>query len=169
LNKIKKFFFDFCQGKEMVLYLVSAFFLLIIAVFAFGKCLLAVQTISDTKAQIGTMQSYVAEYGAKAIQLNKEDYRPVLLEQVDSVQSDILLLLQANQVNLLSFKNIKESNKTPNGQIFEIDCDGSWASLVQVIQNFHAKDALISILNVKFDPEKDGKVKAIVQYKIYTK
>lgn len=153
----------------MMLYLIVVILLLVVAIFAFGKCVLAAQTVSDTKKEIGIMQNFVTEYGAKAVQLNKAEYRPVLSEQVDSVQSNILLLLQANQVNLLSFKNIKDSNKNPNGQIFEMDYEGSWSAIVQVIQGFHAKDALLSILNVKFVPEKDGKVKVTMQYKIYTK
>lgn len=169
MGKIKKQCADLIDGKEMFILAVAVVCLLVLVVFGFGKALVAIENAKENMDQAATMKTFVTEYGNKAARLNQEAYRPITADQMDNVQSNLLLALQANQMDLLGFKNIKQNDKNPTGQIFELDFTGSWASTVHVLRNFHARDALISIESTKISPDKDAKVKTILQYKIYVK
>lgn len=160
---------ELIDEKSMLVYAIAVTFLTVIVVGGFGKCLMAAENITEVNEQIKTMNQYVTEYGNVAANLNQQAYRPVQSDQIDSVQSNLLLVLQANNLDLLGFKNIKQTGKETAGQTFELDFNGLWPDTVKVIRNFHARDALISIDDVKFTPEKTGKVKTTLQYKIYIK
>ncbi len=169
MEKIKKQLGDLLKGQDMLVYAFLCFVLTGVASFGFGKLLMAYDHADEIHKQIITMNLYVDEYNKKAVELNNAPYRPVSPEQIDNVQSNILLTLQSNQLELLGFKNIKSTEKNPTGQVFEIDFIGAWPSVVHVIQNFHVRDALISVKDIKFVSEKGGKVKTSIQYKIYAK
>jgi hypothetical protein len=169
MEKIKRQLGDLLKGQDMLVYAFLVIVLTGVAFFGLGKVLMAYDQANEIHKQITTMKLYVDEYNKKAMELNAAPYRPVSTEQVDNVQSNILLSLQANQLELMGFKNIKSSEKNPTGQTFELEFLGLWPSTVHVIQNFHVRDALISIKDIKFVPEKGGKVKTSIQYKIYAK
>lgn len=168
-TSLKKRLENLIQGKDMLVCTLLFALSLCAFFFSMGKVFLAYDQATEVKTKTETMKSYVEEYSVKAEQLNHEAYRPVKNEQVENVQSNILLLLQVNQMNLLGFKNIKSTEKTQTGQIYEIDFIGSWPATVQVLRNFHVRDALISTKNTKFTPDKGGAVKTTMQYKIYSK
>lgn len=169
MEKIKKQLEDLLKGQDMLVYAVLVLILIGISFFCLGKVLMAYDHANEIHKQITAMKLHVDEYNKKAMELNAAPYRPVSTEQIDNVQSNILLSLQANQLELVGFKNIKSTEKNITGQVFELEFLGLWPSTVHVIQNFHVRDALISIKNIKFVPEKGGKVKTSIQYKIYAK
>lgn len=169
MEKIKKQLADLLKGKDMFVYAFLVLVLTGVSFFGLGKVLMAYDRANEIHQQITTMQLYVDDYNKKAVQLNAAPYRPVSTEQIDNVQSNILFSLQANQLELLGFKNIRATEKNANGQIFEIEFLGTWPSTVHVIRNFHVRDALISIKDIKLVPEKGGKVKTSIQYKIYAR
>lgn len=166
---LKKRLENLIQGKDMLVCTLLFIISLFVFFFSMGKVFLAYDQANDVKTKTESMKAYVEEYSTKAGQLNHESYRPVKNEQVENVQSNILLLLQVNQMNLIGFKNVKTSEKNQTGQIYEIDFLGSWPATVQVLRNFHVRDALISTKSIKFVPDKGGAIKTTMQYKIYSK
>jgi len=158
---------DFWKGKDMILSILLLIFLSVVVLAGGGKFTLAYQTATEIRQQIIDMNTFLDEYNQKVIQVNQAVYRPVKAEQVDNVQSNILLALQQYKLDLIGFKNV-QTEKTEVGKVYELTFQGSWESTVHFIENFHVRDALISIKDMKMSEEK-GIVKTVLQYKIYTK
>lgn len=140
---------------------------------ASGKLWVSWQTAMETRQQIDMMQQYIADWAEKAQRINQEPYRAIKAEQIDSVQSNLILTLQAHNLEMDSFKNMISTNekaaKSANGKNFEMSFRGSWGDTVRFLERFHVNDALLSICNLTIQPDKDGSAKTSLQYKIYTK
>ncbi|MEN6623287.1 MAG: hypothetical protein ABFD50_17295 [Smithella sp.] len=170
LKKIFHYIPRFFSSKDMIVYLTAVILLSVLAFFGFGKLAFAYQNAQDTKEKIADMTAFVDDWNQQVIKLNQEPYRPVREDQVDDVQSNILLLMAANQLSMNSFKSIQDaSQKKPSGSLYEMEVEGPWESTVRILGNFHVRDALLAIQNVKLSPVKNGGVKTILEYKIYTK
>ena len=171
MNNFMRYIPTFFESKDMVFYVASVLLLSLLAIFCFGKLGFAYQNAMDTKEQITSMTDFVNEWNDQVYKVNKEPYRPVRLDQVDDVQSNILLMMTANQLNMNSFKTVQEmgSQKNPSGSVYEMEIEGNWDSTVRILENFHVRDALISINSVKLVPTKNAGVKTTLVYKIYTK
>lgn len=121
--------------------------------------------------QEGEMRDFLVSYNQKVEALNKEQLRPISDVEVDEVQSKLLFSAQANNLELTSLRNLslQDEQTKEHGRSFEMDLIGAWGSTVSFLENFGVKDTLISIRNVRLTPEQDGRVKTILEYKIYTK
>ena len=121
--------------------------------------------------QESEMRDFLVSYNQKVEALNKEQLRPISDVEVDEIQSKLLFSAQANNLELTSLRNLslQDEQTKEHGKSFEMDLIGAWGSTVSFLENFGVKDTLISIRNVRLTPEQDGRVKTILEYKIYTK
>lgn len=158
----------FWNEKDMIIYVVALASLVFLSFLGGSKLVLSYQNAQETQQQIASMNNFLAEWTEKTNILNHAEYRPVHVDQVDSVQTNLLLGLQANQLELVGFKAISSSKKDQSSRPFELEFTGSYEITMHFLESFHAKDALISIQNIKMEPSK-GKIKTIMQYKIYVK
>ncbi|MBP2629489.1 MAG: hypothetical protein H6Q70_117 [Firmicutes bacterium] len=168
LNNIVTYFPNFLKEKDMIFYAIILLTLLLTVSFGTSKLAISYQEAQETELQIATMQNFLNEWTEKTKIVNQATYRPVKAIQIDDVQTSILLALQANQLDVISFKAVTSSKKEENSHMFEIEFAGSFESTIHLLNNFHAKDALLSIHNLKMEPNK-GKIKTTMQYKIYAK
>lgn len=161
----------FFSSHDMVVYLLAVTLLALGAFYGFGKLGIAYQTAQETKEKIADMLAFVSDWNQQVTKLNQEPYHPIREDQVDDVQSQILLLMAVNQLSMNNFKSIQDTNtqKKPSGSVYEMEIEGPWESTVRILENFHVRDALISIQDVKMVPNKAGGVKTSLQYKIYIK
>jgi hypothetical protein len=158
----------FLKEKDLWLHGILLLFLVFSTSLGTSRLILSYQHAQEVQQQIMDMQNFLTEWTKKTTLLNQAPYRPVKIEQMDSVQADLLLSLQANQLDLVGFRAIAGTKKDTNSKAFEMTFVGSYESTMQFLQNFHAKDALLSIYNLKMNMEK-GKIKTVLQYKIYIK
>lgn len=158
----------FWREKDMLLYIVGSVVGLVLVFFVSSNLLLSYQTAMETEEQIASMHSFLKEWTEKTTVLNNAEYRPVQVMQVDSVQTNLLLALQANQLELVGFKAVPSPKKDDNYHAFEMEFTGPYEVTVHFLENFHAKDALISIHYLKMEPNK-GKIKTTIQYRVYIK
>jgi len=157
---------NFWKEKDMIFYIVGLLLLVFIVSFGTSKLIMSYQVAQETEQQITVMQNFLKEWTEKTTLLNNAEYRPVKAAQVDNVQTNLLLALQANQLDLIEFKAVTSSKKEENSRSFEIEFAGPYENTIHFLENFHAKDALLSIHNLKLEPNK-GKIKTTMQYKIY--
>lgn len=156
------------KEKSLLISVLSVIFLLLIVIATSTKLVSSYQTAQQVKQQVNTMNTFLDEWKHKTDFLNKENYRPVKENQVDFVQSDLLANLKANTLELKGFKAIATNEKGSKDRNFEMTFSGSYESTIAYLNNFHTKDALVNIYNLKMQSE-NGKIKTVIQYKIYVK
>ena len=149
---------------------VGLFLLLLIG----GLCMTAVLFLSLGK--LATLQQQAAEIRAamtawqeQAAFINKHIDRPVLPEQIEAVSSDILSAVQAHQLELISYQSLHRSDEEEASfQTSTLSVRGSYANSITFLEDFRAKDALVSIMSIRMYLV-DGYVQTDLRYRIYTK
>lgn len=134
----------------------------------------------ENKKQIENMTTVIDKYNKLATQVNAEDFRPVDDKQLDFIQTDILTKVQDNKLVLKQFDN-KKDKKATNYKNYTLTVQGDWSNIVNFLQNFNSRDALIGISNINMSHSKDGatsnnqdqiinnQVECEIAYKVYTK
>lgn len=168
IKNVVQYLPSFWKEKDIIVYIVLVCVLFFSSFFASSKLVLAYQGAVEIGEQIASMQNFLKEWTEKTTILNRAEYRPVQAIQVDSVQTNLLLALQANQLELVGFKAMPSTKKEESFRTFEMEFTGPYEVTIHFLENFHAKDALISIQNLKMEPSK-GKIKTTIQYKVYIK
>jgi len=166
-NKINKYLPLLLHSKDAIGYIIISVILILGIILTTSSLLLSYQTASSTEAQVMSMESYLKDWTEKTAVLNQSQMRPVKETQVDDVQTNILINLQVYRLNLTKF-NTLANNKNEKNRSFELEFEGSYEATIQFLQNFHAKDALLSITNLTMEPVKQN-IKTTMQYKVYVK
>ena len=120
---------------------------------------------TDFTEKIASMQSEIQSWQDKANFLNNQPYRPVAKSDMQSVQSDLLTAMQAHNLTMDNFRMVQATKKEPHGN-FEMTFHGSYPDTMALLGNFHSKDALINIMNMKME-SKNGSIETTLRYKIY--
>lgn len=156
--------------RDLILYLVLMTVLVLCCFVGLGKVGISYTEAEQTVQKMNEMTAYVEDWKKKVQEVNKAAYRPVKATEVDSLQSNILLLLSAHQLDLKVFRNVQRTGKDLNGLSYELTMNGSWVSLVRFLEDFHVKNTLIAVQRLKVDPDPafPGHVNAVLEYKIYT-
>lgn len=154
--------------KELAVLLGCTAGLLLICFIALGKVGLAYNEANETMAKVEEMTAFVGEWNKQRQTVEKAKARPVPPAAVDQMQSDILLNLAANELQLTSFKTIQTDVKKANGLTYEMTCRGSWENTARMLEAFASGKALIGIERLKLAPSGEL-VEAKIMYKIYVK
>ncbi len=156
-------------SKEVAAFVALFAALCLIAVWGGGKTVLAYQDAMEIKEKRIEMQAYVDDWKTQTNAVKRASYRPVNPSQAEDVQSRILLMLAAKNVDLVSLRDVDISKQKADGKTYEIVLNGAWEDTVELLQNFHVGDALIAIKQVKMDVEKERSIRTALQYKIYVR
>ena len=149
----------------------AAFFVICLfsLVFLSGKLLLSFQAASAAKAQEQQIAQYLMEYEKKSMAVQNALHRPIAAEKVDEIQAHLLLTVKALGLQLHSLKNLKsDGKKQTQDRMYEMTVQGSWPSLVHLLEYFPNQGALMTVQQVKMKVEKDGSIQSTLRYKIYT-
>ena len=138
-----------------------------------GKLVTDYQSAQKIKAQMADMRSELKDWETKSSFLNDQQFRPVPADKVDSVQADIMLALQGSQLKLTEYKAIASANSGKNKEgepfkAFNMSFTGTYENTITFLENFHARDALIQLIQVEMAP-KSGAITTKIAYRIYTK
>lgn len=117
------------------------------------------------------MRDTIKKLSEEAESINKQEYRPVEEKQVPNVQSDLMLALQSHQLKLDDLHAISAGgSKKVKHKTFEMKFSGSYDQTIAFLQNFHARDSLISIFKLNMKPESGkGTISTDLVYRIYVK
>lgn len=156
-------------SQKLMGFLAVTMLLFVITLFMGSKAVLSYQEAQEIKAQTAEMKAAISNWQNKVNIISKEKLRPVDTEQIDNVNSDILIAISVHNLALEDFKANKASGKEDEPyQQFHIKVGGQYAAVVKFLLDFHAKDALVSIMNVSMSSSQ-GLIHADITYRIYIK
>lgn len=143
---------------------------LTVMVLLYGALLLKYYQEGQEIAQShADMEAYLSEWKEKNNLLNQSSMRPITKKQVQQVPTDLLFQMQAQGLNLIRMSEIPpRENEAIKGRAFVVTMQGSYEDTMRLLQNFHAKDALIGIRDVKMEA-RGGQIETQLIYQIYTK
>lgn len=151
--------------------LLVSFAILIVLAFATSfttsHLLLATHERQQTEDQMATMTSYLNTWRQKSEHINSATMRPIKTDQLDEVQMAILLNVQSHQLNLSSLKETGDKTEK-DGKSYEMEFMGEYPQVIDCIEHFNVKDALIGIKELAMEMQ-GGKMRVRMMYKIYTK
>lgn len=157
------------RGSRTTMLLVILTVLLFVAALSLGsKAAFSYRAAQDIRQQTQDMQNTITEWKKQSEFINHEKYRPVKLEQVDTVNSDILFKMQSNKLSITDYKAVSNTGKDTSSRTFELTFSGEYKDAVQFLSDFHSRDALINLISMKISPQ-NGKIRGTIRYRIYTK
>lgn len=117
------------------------------------------------------MKQVIEEWRDAVSFIDQQKYRPVPKDKVPSVTSDILFELQSFNLKLLDFKDSSssDSKKNKNYKAFTLKFEGPYDQTVKFFCNFHARDALVNIRQLKITPKDNSELETEIIYRVYTK
>lgn len=125
---------------------------------------------NQIEQQSQEMRSTIKKLTEEAEAINKQEYRPVEEKQVPNVQSDLMLALQSHQLKLDDLHAINVGGKNVKHKTFEMRFTGSYEQTMGFLQNFHARDSLISIFKLSMKPDEGkGTISTDLVYRVYVK
>lgn len=155
------------KNKDMMLLLSIFVFLIVAVIFSFGRFTYAFHNAQKANTQIASMQQFLNSYEEKRMSIENAPYKPVNINDVDKVQSELLLLIKVNKLTLDEFK-VLDSKKDQNARKYELAFSGSWQDTMNFLRGFHVGNTLISITQLSISPLPNNVLHTVIQYKIYT-
>ena len=145
--------------------------LIMLLIFSVGLAINEYSKAEEVKIQIETMNNYLKEWNEKRQKLGREKYRPVKPEQVEQIQSQIILNLKGNNLVMDGLRSVREEtegkNKNFRHMTYELSVTGNYENTMKLLTNFNVENALITIKSLNISPETEDKFKTKMVYKIY--
>ena len=148
----------------------SALFLLLLIS---GLCVtaalfLSLGKLSALHRQADEIRETMTEWQEKAKFINGKAYRPVLAEQIDAVSSDIFHAVEAHHLELIAYQSLHHRQEETEFQTFSLSVKGSYANSIAFLEDFRAKDALITIMSTTMYPLEEN-IQTDLRYRVYIK
>lgn len=148
----------------------SALFLLLLIS---GLCVtaalfLSLGKLSALHRQADEIRETMTEWQEKAKFINGKVYRPVLAEQIDAVSSDIFHAVEVHHLELIAYQSLHHSPEETEFQTFSLSVKGSYANSIAFLEDFRAKDALITIMSMTMYPLEEN-IQTDLRYRVYIK
>ena len=156
-------------NRGVLVYFVALIVLFVALVVGLDFALEAHASAVQTEQKIKTMRQATEAYDQKKAILDKAPAKPVTVDKIDEVQTDVLLQLQKHSLSLNNMNSVAPREQKEKNQIFEMDFTGSYNNTMAFLSSFRRNaKALISILSVNFKSEKTM-LKTTIRYKIYVR
>lgn len=171
MSKLKQYVQQIINGQGMLFHGIIIL-IAVLAVIGGGiKLTVAYREAAAVKAEIENMNQYIISYNNLAKEINTSPFNAVAAEQLDQVQSQIILQVQHHNLQLLKLNILSKNDakKDIHGKVYEITTLGSWSDTFHFIDQLGSKDALISERYVSMKPDKNGMIEMVMEYKVYTK
>jgi len=174
MNKIKQYLQPILSGQNGQGMMIYGIFLLVgvIAVIGLGiKTAAAYRESVIVSEQKDTMIKYIDSYNNLANKINKARFKAVSEEQLDNVQSEIIMQVQAHNLQLIKLNSPGKNDNVSkiHGKTYELTVLGAWADTFHFIDQLGSKDALISERYISMKPDKSGQIQTVIEYKVYVK
>lgn len=156
-------------SNTMLIIVLLTFVLALVTVMLGSKSFITYQTAKETQQKTESMHKTIDEWKQKVSIIEQEKLRPVAVNQIDSVNSDILFALQANKLVLNDYQAVYDTDSEKNNyRTFILKVSGQYQDIVKFLMNFKSKDALINILTISMQ-SRQGFINADLRYRVYTK
>lgn len=172
MNRLKQYIRQIIDGQGMIL-CVSIIIVSILAVAGSSVALTFVyREAAAVREQIENMNQYIASYNELAGKINNAPFNIISADQLDHVQSQIILQVQQHNLQLIKLNILSKNNKNNvdvHDKTYEITILGSWSDTFHFIDQLGANGTLISERYASMKPDKNGMIETVMEYKVYTK
>lgn len=158
------------RGSNTMLIILSLTFVLgLVTIMLGSKSFITYKTAKEIQQKTESMHQTIDEWKQKVRVIEQEKLRPVAVNQIDSVNSDILFALQANKLVLNDYQAVYDTDSDKNKyRTFILKVSGQYQNVIKFLINFKSKDALINILTISMQ-SRQGIINADLRYRVYTK
>lgn len=159
------------NNKRIILVIALSVFLGLITIVMGSEAIACYRSAMKISDENLAMKKTIDDWREAVAFIDKQKYRPVEKDSVPSVTSDILMELQSYNLKLTDFKDVSgavQGKKDTNYRVFMLKFSGDYANTVRFFSNFHARDALLNIRQLKMVP-KDKEIETEMFYRIYMK
>lgn len=112
------------------------------------------------------MNDALNRWASNAAYINGQRYRPVLPEQVDAVSADIFNAVLEHRLGLVSFNTLPRRDISDSYITYVLSLRGAYADTLSFLEEFHSKDALITIMELHMKPDGD-QILTELSYRVY--
>lgn len=156
-------------NRGVMAYFSALFVMLIALAIALDFAFDAHANAEATEQKIQNMKKATETYEQKKALLDKMAAKPVTADAVDEVQTSILLQLQRHSLSLSNMNSVTSGESKEKNKMFEMEVSGSFDNTMAFLSSFRKEaKALISVLSVHFNPEKD-QLRTTIKYKVYVR
>ena len=166
MNAFNEYFSRVVKSKQFLIYGAIAIVLVIACAGFFGNLVLVYNQAEENRAKISTMESFLAKFSEQKKFLESIDERPVKLDELDDVQTELFKQIKMHKLNLVRFNAKDASKKANNTREFQMAVSGDYTNVMEFLDNFHAKNALMSIKYLSLN-QSQGKFNAELVYTVY--
>ncbi len=170
MSVLKEYFPRLIKSKAFLIQTVLLAVLIVLLFTFSGSLFMSYQQAEANQQQINTIETFLAQFAEQKKFLESISERPVKLDELDSIQTEIFKQIKKYHLNLVRFnaKDAKSGKDTKNTKDFEMTISGDYANVMEFLNDFHAKNALMHIryLNLR---QQQGKFFADVVYTVYVR
>lgn len=140
-------------------------FAAIVVTVAFFCCYVSFR---DLHAKSDEINDTLNRWTSNAAYINNQSYRPVLPEQVDTVSADIFNAVLEHRLGLVSFNTLPRRDTSDSYITYVLSLRGTYTDTLSFLEDFHSKDALITIMELRMMPDGD-QILTELSYRVYVK
>ncbi len=167
MNLFNEYFPRLAKSKLFLIYSCIVILLVIILVGFSGNLVSAYQKAEANKEQIATIESFLAKFSEQKKFLDSIEERPVTADELDEIQTELFKQIKRYKLNLVRFNSKDSSGKNSNNfREFSMAVSGDYVSVMEFLNDFHAKNALMTIKYL-FLHQSQGKFNADIVYTVY--
>lgn len=120
------------------------------------------------RMKVQDVHATMEKWQEQADYINAQNYRPVHAKQLDAVASELLGRIPAHNMGMISYRVLNQQNGKQEYQAYVLFVRGTYTDTLSFLEDFRAKDALITIASVKMYPVND-QIETEVCYRVYLK
>ena len=162
-----KYFSKVVANRGVIAYFIALVVVFLLVFFFFCAAWDSYQQAEATEQEIASMRKVADLYAEKKALLDKEAARPIQESQIDDVQTAVLVQIQRHGLELAQMSS--EQVDKEKDRVYDMELRGSYDNTMEFLSTFRQQaKALISILSVSFQPDKEI-IRTSVKYKLYVR
>lgn len=159
-------------SSKIVVFIAGTIIMFILTIGLFSRAVIAYNDMQTVKTENANMKTTISKWKNAVSYIEKQEYRPISQDQLNNVNSDILVAIQVHNLTLADFKASpigSSGDKKDPFQVFTMKLTGQYGDLVKFLTTFHAKDALVSLMTLELNTSDKQLVSATISYRVYIK
>lgn len=119
-----------------------------------------------------TIGQTLTEWQDLAPTINREKLRPVDADQLDDVTANLMVNAQAHRLGIIYYGDAKQQpsysseEAESSSRLYHLSVQGAYADCFAFLRDFHAKDALMTVVTMDAYPVQD-KIQMDLRYRVY--
>ncbi len=169
MDVLKEYFPRLTKSKSFLLQFSVLILLVLLIIYFSGSLFTAYDKAQANQEEINKIETFLAQFSEKKKFLESVSERPVMASELDEIQSTLFKQIKRYHLNLVRFAGKDHSGSDDkNAQNFNMTISGDYVSVMEFINDFHAKDALMHIRYLSLHQQQDKFIAELV-YTVYVR